>query len=126
MNPVTQSLAKRLNDQRLTEFVAHWDALEALVIHLYRGQAATPEDEDEYRRVQAGIAQTSPRWQKPLQLFWRQAQIAGAAVQEDPFVRLTSATRARDFVGDWSAMQTLPAAREALNLLLLDLLNKAE
>jgi hypothetical protein len=36
--------------------------------------------------------------------------------EQDPFLRLLAAEQASDFVGDWEAMQYLPAAREALNL----------
>jgi hypothetical protein len=36
------------------------------------------------------------------------------------------ASRARDFVGNWPAMQALPAAREALNRLLMERLHEEE
>jgi hypothetical protein len=38
----------------------------------------------------------------------------------DPFANLLEPAQASDFVDNWTAMQTLPAARESLNMLLLD------
>ena len=123
-NPVTRSLLQRLNDPQLSEFVARWDALEALVIRAFRGQVVTPGDEAEHNRVRTWLAQAYPRWQMALQPHWQQATIAGRAVSKDPFAHILAIERARDFVGDWSAMQTLPAAREALNRYLVDLLHR--
>jgi hypothetical protein len=46
--------------------------------------------------------------------------------REDPFARLLAAGAARDFAGNWAAMQTLPAAREALNRWLMDLIDASD
>jgi hypothetical protein len=124
LNPVTRSLLRQLSDPQLSEFVVRWDALEALVIRVFRGQVVTSEDEAEHNRVRTWLAQAYPRWQKALQPHWQQATIAGRAVSKDPFAYLLDIEQARYFAGDWSAMQTLPAAREALNHYLVDLLHR--
>ncbi len=124
MNPVTQSLAKRLNDPQVTDFVTHWDALESLVIQVYRSGQATHEDEAEYQHLRRWMRRAYPQWQEDLHPHWSPAKVAGETVGEDPFVRLTSPDTAEDFVENWAAMQTLPAAREALNGLLIALINE--
>ncbi len=124
MNPVTQALAKRLKDEHLRAFIAHWDALEVLVIRVFRAKRAAPEDEAEYRRLRGWLQANYPRWEEALRPHWQQAMMAGAVAREDPFARVMAASRARDFVGNWSAMQALPAAREAINRLLLELLDE--
>jgi hypothetical protein len=53
--------------------------------------------------------------------FWRVANIAGEPATEDPFVYLIAKSNATEFVGDWRAKQSLPAAREALNEYLISL-----
>jgi len=45
---------------------------------------------------------------------------AGQPCADDPFRYLLAATRAATFCGSWAHMQALPAAREALNRLILD------
>jgi hypothetical protein len=124
LNPVTRSLAARLNDPQVTDFVVYWDALESLVIRVYRTGQATPEDEAEYQHVQSWMRQAYPQWQDGLRPHWTQAKVAGEIIREDPFLRLMSADAAGDFVGNWEAVQTLPAAREALNGLLIALINE--
>jgi hypothetical protein len=47
-------------------------------------------------------------------------------VQADPFLAILAAKDASDFAGDWGALQTLPAAREALNKLLLSIIGRSE
>jgi hypothetical protein len=121
MNIVTGALAKRLKNHHLKDWIAHWDALEALVIRVYKGKKATSEDETEYRRLRAWLTRNYPRWQAALRPHWQQSLLAGEPALADPFTRLFSALQAADFAGDWSAMQTLPAAREALNRYLLEL-----
>lgn len=40
MNPFTQSLLKQISDSKLASFVTYWDALEALVVRVYKSNAA--------------------------------------------------------------------------------------
>ena len=122
-NPVTRSLIQQLDDPQLAEFVACWDALEALVIRIFQSQDVTAEDEAEYGQVRDWLGQAYPQWQEALRAYWLLTRIAGEPATKDPFVRLMAAKAAREFIGNWTAMQTLPAAREALNQFLLELLD---
>jgi hypothetical protein len=125
MNPVTRSLAKQLEDPLVIDFVAHWDRFEALIIRVYRTERATPEDTAEHQRLRGWLSQAYPQWQDELRRHWPHVRVAGEITREDPFRHLMSVDAAGDFVGNWAVMQTLPAAREALNLLLLDLINNS-
>ena len=122
MNPFTQSLLKQVKDRALVEFVTQWDALEALVIRVYKGGAAAAPDEAEHTRLRTRLRQSYPRWQQALGQYWPRTRAAGQPVQMDPFAHLLAVAHAADFVDNWTAMQTLPAAREALNMLLVDAL----
>lgn len=119
MNPFTRFLAARLANPSLQAFIREWDELEELVIRVYKTGQATAEDEAAYAWVRARLVEHYATWAPSLQPFWQAARVAGALAHSDPFVRLTTATAATDFVGDWEAMQNLPAAREALNQLVL-------
>jgi hypothetical protein len=123
VNPFTDSLLKQLHDEELTAFVRQWDALEALVVRVYKGGAASAQDEAEHATLRPWLLQHTPQWQGRLNPYWPQTRSAGAPTREDPFATLLAAAHARDFVQNWAAMQTLPAARESLNRLLLDVIN---
>lgn len=119
MNIFTRFLSGGLQDGRLEEWISHWDVLEALVVRVYKGKGATAEDEGEYGRIRPWLQENYSQWQVALKPHWQVALVAGKPAKVDPFERLMRAERAADFVGDWEAMQVLPAAREALNRLLL-------
>ena len=119
-NPFTQSLAARLKTPAFQGFIAHWDALEHLVIRVFRGKAATPADEVEHATVRAWLLEHYAEWRDGLEPHWRQSKMAGKLATDDPFAILINVETAAAFVGQWPAMQALPAAREALNRLLLE------
>lgn len=120
MNPFTKMLSARLQEQRLRDFIARWDALEALVVRVYRAQRATPEDEAEYERLRSWLLQHYAEWQAALEPHWRSAKRAGRLCQSDPFMDMLRPAQATEFVGSWELMQALPAAREALNRLIIE------
>ncbi len=120
VNPFTKALASRLRSRRLKAFIARWDALEALVVRVYRSGVATPEDEQQFVELKAWLLRHYPEWQTPLEPHWRAALRAGQPCADDPFRYVLGATRAATFCGSWAHMQALPAAREALNRLILD------
>lgn len=122
MNVVTHNLVKQVNDRSLKEFVLYWDRLESLVVNVYRTNYATVEDEAEYQHLKNWIEGHYPDWQEALRPCWQGARIAGESVREDPYKKLLAFENATDITGSWSAMRTLPAAREALNSLLLSLI----
>jgi len=120
MNPFTKALATGLRSRRLKAFIARWDALEALVVRVYRAGTAAPEDERAFARLKAWLTRHYPEWQAALEARWRAALRAGQPCADDPFRHLLSAAHASDFCGSWTHMQALPAAREALNRLILE------
>ena len=122
MNIVTRELTWRINDRRLREFVSHWDELEALVINIYRMNDAAAEDEEGHQRLRDRLRTDYPHWQNALQAHWQGTRVGGEFIREDPFLKILAVQDASAFAGNWGAMQTLPAAREALNSLLLSLI----
>lgn len=121
MNPFTRFLAGRSANHQLHDFISHWDALEALVIRVYKGQAMTPADEVEYQSLHGWLQEQYPLWQDQLQRFWPMTLIGGQPAEVDPFLALLAAGQAGDYVNNWTAMQTLPAARETLNQFLMEM-----
>jgi DNA-binding transcriptional LysR family regulator len=119
MNPFTKSLAAKLGTSKLQDFIAHWDALEQLVIRVYRGKAVTEADEAEYTQLRAWLQANYEAWREALQPHWQQAKIAGKLATEDPFAKLFTPQHAADFLNNWPALQALPAAREGLNRLVI-------
>ncbi len=125
MNPYTRSLLERVEDPDLQSWVERWDELESLVIEVYRLEAAGPDDEREYRRLRTELRRDYERWNPELERHWRGLQAGGEAVTDDPFWALLAPKQAGDFVDNWKAMQTLPAAREALNNYLIERIESA-
>ena len=121
MNLFTRYLRQWLPDSDLQQLLDHWDALEALVIRVYKEGAATAADEAEYQPLRHWMDANYPAWRARLRPYWRRTKVGGRPAATDPFLRVTEARVAAEFVGDWEAMQHLPAAREALNQLVLEL-----
>lgn len=119
-NPFTKSIAGNLKSDALKAFVQRWDALEALVVRVFRAKAATPADDAEYAGVRSWLQANYAPWQPALEPLWRQAKRGGKLCEDDPFLFLMSPEHASEFAGSWAHMQALPAARESLNRLLLD------
>ncbi len=124
MNPFTRSLLEHVRDRRVGAFVMLWDALEDLVVRVYRGGAATEQDEAEYRHLRHRLQREVDTWGPRLRPHWQRTHIGGRPTEEDPFLSLLRARRAADFIGDWAAMQTLPAARETLDHLLMEIIEQ--
>ncbi|MCL4256927.1 MAG: hypothetical protein KJZ53_00200 [Anaerolineales bacterium] len=119
MNPVTQSLLKQLNDPQLTAFAIDWDAVTELVIEIYQQKSLTVEQQARFFEAQERLQTAYPALAPELEPFWRTARIKGELVVGDPFLAVLSKPSAKEFVENWDAMRTLPAAREALNMLLM-------
>lgn len=119
-NPYTSFLSADLDDDSLSSFIDHWDRLESLVVSVYRSNAIRSEDEREFNQVWPWLAENYPKWQSALRPHWRQATARGQKVKADPFAGLLEVKSAADIVGNWTLMQELPAAREALNRFVLE------
>ena len=122
MNPFTDTLVAQIKDAEIAAFVAYWDQLEALVIRVYKGKQAVAEDEEEWKAIQPWLQKHYPQWREVLHPFWQGATIGGEPAKGDPFEFLLAASEAAEFIGNWLAMQTLPAARQAINAWLIALI----
>lgn len=118
MNPFTRFLRQWASDKDLNTFVEHCDALEALVIRVYRQGSAAPADEAEYQALRRWLRANYASWKRPLRPYLPQTEDSDGDVA-DPFLALLRAEHASAFVDNWGMMQQLPAAREALNRLVL-------
>ncbi len=119
MNPFTRFLSQWSKDEPLHEFIPHWDTLEALAIRVYKSGRATAEDEVQHQEARAALQKLYPALSDKLRPYWQQARVAGHPEHGDPFAFLLAPAHAAEFVGHWAALQHLPAAREALNQLLV-------
>jgi hypothetical protein len=123
-NPYTKFLSADLDDNSLSSFISYWDRLESLVVSVYRNSVADREHAREFEQVWAWLGEDYPNWRSALRPYWGQAKAGGQPVEEDPFARILNVKSAADLAGDWSLMQQLPAAREALNRFVLDQTDK--
>ena len=119
MNPFTKSITSQLHQPELQAFVEHWDALEALVIGVFQAKAITAADDRDYTNVRNWLQQHYSAWQVSLEPLWRQSLRGGKPSEDDPFVFLVEPTTPAAFIGSRIHIQALPAAREALNRLIL-------
>lgn len=115
MNPFTRHLLESSGRPELGPLVEAWDALESLVIRVYRAGATGPEEETEYYALKHVLKRHLGVWGATLETTWPAATVAGRPAGRNPFEEILGRPSASAFVGDWGAMQTLPAAREALN-----------
>ncbi len=120
MNPVTRSLLENIDDPDLAQFAMAWDALEEQIVRIYRTGACPPAEAAAFDRSLPSTAMSYRRWAEALAPHWRAVSIEGVPVDEDPFARILRTGEAKDVIGNWPLMRTLPAAREALNHLLLE------
>lgn len=119
MNPYTRSLLKQIEDPALQRWVEAWDELESLVVEIYRTEAAGPQTQKTYRRLKGELADGYGRWRDEFKPHWTGLEAGGEPLEVDPFEKLLEPDDAQGFLDNWRAMQTLPAAREALNSYLL-------
>ncbi len=122
-NPFTKSIARLLgrSPQRpeLDALITHCDAIEALVIQIFRNKFASAEDERAFAAAAAGVRDAYAGLAGKLDPLWRQALIGGRPASHNPFTYWADLPGAAACVDNWQAMQTLPAMREALNELIL-------
>lgn len=104
----------------LREWSERWDELESLILRVYRSDRSESGDESEFEALRLWLWDHYAEWSEPLEPLWRQSMEAGEACESDPFDRMLRVASAASFRGNWEALQALPAAREALNRLLLE------
>lgn len=115
MNPFSKFLRQWSANAALNEFTAYWDRLEAVVVQVYRRKMTAAEAREEFAVVWPWLRGAYGEWEETLRPFWTQTRAGGQLTQQDPFQLLLAFTQPEDILGDWQAMQHLPAAREALN-----------
>ena len=119
MNPFTRFLQQWTRDGELEMLVEHCDALQALIVRVYKQGNATGADEAEYQALRRWMKAHYGSWQDALRPFWQDQKHTGDNVGSDPFEAMYNRSYASEFVGAWDLMQQLPNAREALNRLIL-------
>jgi len=119
MNPVTQALLKQVNDPALQAFVQDWDTLNDLVIEIYQQKSKSFDQQELYFEVRERLRKSYAGLAAQLAPFWKKVKIKGELVTNDPFLALIGKRSAKEFVENWEVMKTLPAAREALNEMLM-------
>lgn len=119
MNIFTRFLSQFSGDSSLGAFVARWDVVEEVVVRAYRGGEVTAEDGALYLEARGWLRDHYGGWAARLRPYWQNSKVGGTLEHGDPFLFLLAYEEAADFVDNWSAMQHLPAAREALNGLIV-------
>jgi hypothetical protein len=119
-NPFTRFLRQGAADNGFAAFIERWDRLEWVVVGVYRDKIDRAAAEAQYAEVWPWLRRAYPCWQAALRPHWQATRAAGEPTHVDPFALLLEIAAPADIVGDWRAMQHLPAAREAINRYLVD------
>jgi len=119
MNPFSKFLRQWSQSVSLDEFVEYWDRLESVVVGVYRQKMTLEAAREEFEEVWPWLRAHYGAWEGSLRPLWRETSTGDQPAQNDPFRLLLAYTRPEDIEGNWTAMQRLPAAREALNQLIL-------
>lgn len=119
MNPVTRHLLDRIDDPELADFALAWDALEEIVVEIYRAGAGSEELQDSFEQRRLTCRRLQPRFADALRPHWRAARVDGTPLVEDPFAHVLALPGATAVVENRDLLRILPPAREALNRLLL-------
>lgn len=119
MNPFTRFLMQWSQNAPLEALVERWDVLEALVIRVYKNKVATAVDEEQYQQAKIWLEANYDQFAPQLKPYWQPTKVGGSTDHGDPFCVLFAPDTAVEFVNNWRAMQHLPAAREALNQLIV-------
>lgn len=90
------------------------------MVRVYREKMTPAEAETDFQRVWPWLRQHYSTWEMVLRPYWQQTQAGGRPTQADPFRLLLDVAKPADILGDWNLMQHLPAAREAINQLIID------
>lgn len=91
-----------------------WDQLEDLVVQIYKRGRVRASEVMTFARLRRTLRRGYPAHKRLFEPHWAETGV-------DPFEAVLDRQGAAAFVGDWAGMQTLPTARQAINLGLLDL-----
>lgn len=118
-NPFTKFLRQWWQDDQFEDFVERWDALELIMVRVYREKMTPAEARPQFEATWPWLRTHYREWEAALRPFWQQTKAAGEQTRVDPFRLLLEIKSPEAIQGDWRAMQHLPAAREALNQYIL-------
>jgi len=119
LNPFSRFLGQWSQNRPFTGFVARWDELESITVRVYRQKMTPAEARPAFEQVWPWLRQHYPQWEAGLRPYWQQTKAAGQPTQTDPFALLLAFDQPEAILDNWTAMQHLPAAREAINHYLL-------
>jgi hypothetical protein len=120
-NLFSRFLGQWSKNRPFNAFVEQWDVLEAVVIGVYRERITPETAEIEFQRIWPWLRDRYPQWEETLRPHWQATKAGGRPTETDPFRLLLDVSRPADIRGDWRLMQHLPAAREAINRLLVEI-----
>ncbi len=115
MNPFSKFLRQWSKNSDLEAFVSYWDRLEFVMVQVHRRKTAVSDAEAEFAEVWGWLRQHYGEWEGELRPFWQQIKAASELTKTDPFQMLLDIQTPTNILGNWIAMQHLPASREALN-----------
>lgn len=119
-NPFSKYLRQFARDDTFDAFVDQWDTLESIVVRVYRGKVAPDNAQTDFDQTWPRLREVYPQWEAALRPYWQATQAAGEPTYVDPFRLLLDLPGPQAIEGNWTMMQHLPAAREAINRYLVD------
>ena len=94
------------------------------MVQVYSEKLPVVEAAEQFDETWGWLREQYPRWSEQLQTFWQQTKAAGQKTEVDPFQLILDIQHPHNILGNWHAMQHLPAAREAINQFVLSESNK--
>lgn len=119
-NPFSQYLRQFAGDRAFDDFVSQWDILESVVVRVYRGKVTAEAVQPDYDGAWTWLREAYPGFEPSLRPYWQATRAAGEPTRMDPFQLLLDLPSPQAIEGNWTIMQHLPAAREAINRFLVD------
>lgn len=119
MNIFSRFLGQWTADRSLHTFLSHWDVVEGTAVETYREKKVDPAAAVRYQNSRAWLLENYELFAVQLKPLWQKSLVAGSADHHDPFLFLLAVEDPAGFLDNWAALQHLPAAREALNQLIL-------
>lgn len=119
-NPFSRYLRQFAGDRAFDDFVEQWDVLESVVVRVYRGKTTVAAAQPDFDHAWPRLREAYPHWEPALRPYWQATRAAGEPTHQDPFQLLLDLPSLEVLEGNWTIMQHLPAAREAINRFLVD------
>lgn len=105
--------------RQIKAFVANWEILEELVTDVYAKGEIDSRDRDLFGSLKLALKRYYQSLAEELQPFWVQVRVAGKVLTTDPIAELLESPGLSAIISNWDAMSKVPAAREAINLMLV-------